>query len=60
MELIKFCRDLYKIPRSLTGHGVLKSLEYIQKYVPFKINKVKSGTKVLLDGSTVGILEEVI
>ena len=46
MELIKFCKDLYKIPRSLTGQGVFKSLEYIQKYVPFKINKVKSGTKV--------------
>ena len=46
MELLKFCKDLYKIPRSLTGDGVFKSLKYIQTYVPFKINKVKSGTKV--------------
>ncbi len=30
MNLLKFCKDLYKIPRSLTGKGVVKTLEYIQ------------------------------
>ena len=45
MNLIKFCRDLYKIPRSLSGKGVDDSLEYIQKYIPIEIKKVKSGAK---------------
>ena len=46
MNLIKFCKDLYKIPRSLTGRGVVKTLEYIQDIIPIKIKQVKSGTKV--------------
>jgi len=46
MDLLKFCEDLYEIPRSLTGKGVIKSLEYIQKIIPIEIKKVKSGTKV--------------
>lgn len=46
MNLIKFCEDLYKIPRSLTGRGVVKTLEYIQDIIPIKIKQVKSGTKV--------------
>ena len=46
MNLIDFCKDLYKIPRSLTGKGVNESLEYIQNYIPIEIKKVKSGTKV--------------
>ena len=44
MDLLKFCKDLYKTPRSLTGEGVQKTLEYIQDYIPLKIKKVKSGT----------------
>ncbi len=46
MDLLKFCEDLYKIPRSITGNGVIRSLEYIQKYIPIEIKNVKSGTKV--------------
>jgi aminopeptidase-like protein len=46
MDLIKFCEDLYKLPRSLTGKGVVKTLEYIQEIIPLEIKKVKSGTKV--------------
>jgi len=46
MDLIKFCEDLYKLPRSLTGKGVVKTLEYIQEIIPIEIKQVKSGTKV--------------
>ena len=46
MNLLKFCKDLYKIPRSLTGEGVVNSLEYIQKIIPLEIKQVKSGTNV--------------
>ena len=46
MDLLNFCSDLYKIPRSLTGKGVVETLEYIQDIIPLEINKVKSGTKV--------------
>ena len=46
MDLLKFCKDLYPIYRSITGRGVVKSLEYIKKYIPIEIKKVKSGTKV--------------
>ena len=46
MDLLKFCEDLYEIPRSLTGKGVVKTLEYIQEIIPLEIKKVKSGTKV--------------
>ncbi len=46
MNLIKFCKDLYKFPRSLTGKGVVKTLEYIQNIIPIEIKQVKSGTKV--------------
>ena len=46
MNTIKFCKDLYKIPRSLTGRGVVETLEYIKKIIPLEIKQVKSGTKV--------------
>ena len=46
MNLIEFCKDLYQIPRSLTGKGVVKTLEYIQGIIPLEIKQVKSGTKV--------------
>ena len=40
------CKDLYKIPRSITGKGVVKSLKYLQNYVPLLIKKIPSGTNV--------------
>lgn len=46
MNLIKFCKDLYTIPRSLTGKGVVESLEYIQQIIPLDIKEVSSGSKV--------------
>jgi len=46
LNLIKFCKDLYKIPRSLTGKGVVKTLKYIQEIIPIEIKQVKSGTNV--------------
>jgi aminopeptidase-like protein len=44
MNLIKFCEDLYIIPRSLTGEGVVKTLQYIQNIIPIEILDVPSGT----------------
>ena len=41
-DLLKFCEDLYEIPRSLTGKGVVKTLEYIQEIIPLEIKKVNS------------------
>tara|TARA_B100000963_G_scaffold360524_1_gene391725 strand:+ start:13110 stop:14375 length:1266 start_codon:yes stop_codon:yes gene_type:complete len=46
MDLLNFCKDLYQIPRSLTGKGVVETLKYIQKIIPLEIKQVKSGTKV--------------
>jgi aminopeptidase-like protein len=46
MNLLNFCKDLYTIPRSLTGNGVVKSLKYIQDYIPLDIIQVPSGSKV--------------
>lgn len=46
MDLIKFCEDLYRIPRSITGNGVLKTLNYIKEYIPLEIKTIRSGTKV--------------
>jgi aminopeptidase-like protein len=46
MNLLKFCKDLYRIPRSITGEGIVKTLKYIQNIIPIEIKTVKSGTKV--------------
>ena len=46
MDLLNFCKDLYQIPRSITGKGVVMTLEYIQEIIPLEIKQVKSGTKV--------------
>lgn len=45
MNLLDFCKDLYHIPRSLTGDGVVQTLKYIQKIIPLDIKKVPSGSK---------------
>jgi len=38
--------SLYPIPRSITGNGYRKSLDILKEYIPFKIYKFKSGSKV--------------
>lgn len=38
--------DLFPICRSITGIGIESSLEYFQKLMPMKIEKIPSGTKV--------------
>lgn len=45
MNLLNFCKDLYDIPRSLTGDGVVQSLKYIQNIIPIDIKQVPSGSK---------------
>ena len=45
-NLLKFCKDLYEVPRSLTGSGVRDTLNYISEIIPIKTKKIKSGTKV--------------
>ena len=43
----KILNDLFPLNRSLTGSGVLKTFEYIKKFLPdAKIKYLKSGTKV--------------
>lgn len=46
MNLLDFCKNLYNVPRSLTGNGVVQSLKYIQNIIPLEIKQVPSGTKV--------------
>jgi len=46
-QMIKWMKDLWYYPRSITGHGTRKTLEYLQKInKDLKINSFKSGTKV--------------
>ena len=41
-----FCKELWPINRSLTGPGVIKTLELIQNFLPdLKIHSYQSGTK---------------
>jgi len=45
INLLKFCKDIFTIPRSITGQGVRDTLTYINKYIPLKIKKISSGEK---------------
>ena len=42
----KLFKQLFLIPRSITGNNNRKALKIIQSYIPIKIKSVKSGTKV--------------
>ena len=45
--MIGWMKDLWDFPRSLTGHGTRKTLEYIKGIIPdLNIHSFKSGTKV--------------
>jgi aminopeptidase-like protein len=46
MDMLQFCKDLYKVPRSITGRGVQETLNYIKNIIPIEIQEVYSGTKV--------------
>lgn len=39
--------ELLMIPRSISGPGYLKSLEILQRYIPFELERYPSGSKVL-------------
>lgn len=43
---LKLFNKLFPIPRSITGKGYRKSLNILKKYIPFKIVKFNSSTKV--------------
>jgi aminopeptidase-like protein len=45
-EMIELMRELYPIPRSLTGDGVRQTLARISKEVPLELTEVPSGTRV--------------
>ena len=45
-EIFNFAKDLWDIPRSITGNGLRKTLQHIQEKIPeLKIYSVPSGTK---------------
>jgi aminopeptidase-like protein len=45
--MIKWMKDMWGFPRSLTGHGTLKTLEYLKNInSELNIHSYKSGTKV--------------
>jgi len=45
-EMIELMRELYPIPRSLTGDGVRQTLARISQEVPLEVAEVPSGTQV--------------
>lgn len=42
----KLIAELYPICRSITGHGVRKTLQILQRYIPLEISEVPTGTQV--------------
>jgi aminopeptidase-like protein len=45
-EMIELMRELYPIPRSLTGDGVRRTLASLSQEVPLEITEVPTGTRV--------------
>lgn len=45
-EMIELMRELYPIPRSLTGDGVRRTLARLSQEVPLEITEVPTGTRV--------------
>ena len=33
IDLLKFCKDIFKFPRSISGQGVRDTLKYIRDYI---------------------------
>ena len=45
--MIKIIKDLFNMPRSITGRSIRQTLKYIKKSIPnLKIIGFKSGTRV--------------
>ena len=45
-KISKIFDDLFPLPRSIMGKGYSDSLDYLKKFIPFKIYKFKTGTKI--------------
>ena len=46
-ELHDLIRELFPVPRSITGNGLRRTLELIGERVPLEVTEVPSGTRVL-------------
>src|SRR6185437_14047507 len=46
-ELVELMRELYPVPRSLTGDGVRETLAIFARDVPLEVVEVPSGERVL-------------
>ena len=46
-ELLDLIRELFPLPRSITGNGLRRTLELIGERVPLEVTEVPSGTRVL-------------
>jgi aminopeptidase-like protein len=47
VAMYELVRDLYPVPRSITGDGLRKTLTYLLDLIPLKLHEVPSGTPVL-------------
>lgn len=45
-DLEDLAAQLFPIPRSITGNGMRESIEILKSIVPFKLHRVRSGSKV--------------
>ena len=46
-ELYKLVAELYPICRSITGDGVRRTLEILEREIPLEVHEVPTGTQVL-------------
>jgi aminopeptidase-like protein len=45
-EIFRLMAELYPICRSITGRGLRRTLEIVQRYIPLQLHEVPSGTRV--------------
>ncbi len=46
-RMMDLAEELYPLPRSITGEGVRKTLQILQRFIPLEIHEVATGTQVL-------------